>query len=79
MRSRSEMKLESTLSSVVLPAPVPPLMSMLSRARDAVLEELEHRLRQRPGPDEVLRLQALGRKRRIESSGPSTASGGMMR
>ena len=32
MRSRSEMKLESTFRNVVLPAPVPPETSMFSRA-----------------------------------------------
>jgi len=47
MRSFSEMKLDSTLSSVVLPAPVPPLISALSRGLHAMRQELEHRLGQR--------------------------------
>ena len=63
MRSRSEMKLDSTLSSVVLPAPVPPLISMFRRALHAVLEELEHRPRQRSDClTRSSRLQPLGRK-----------------
>ena len=47
MRSLSEMKLESALSSVVLPAPVPPETMMFSRAATHALEKIEHRLRQR--------------------------------
>ena len=62
MRSRSEMKLDSTFSSVVLPAPVPPLISMFSFDAHAVLEELEHRPGHRAQRDQVLGLQALGRK-----------------
>ena len=78
MRSRSEMNADSTFSSVVLPAPVPPLISMFSRARtqcsrNSSIGRVIERM--------VTRSSALSRsagKRRIESSGPSTASGGMI-
>ncbi len=56
------MKPDSTLSSVVLPAPVPPLISAFSRARTQCDEEVEHRPRQRAQRDEVVGLQPLGRK-----------------
>ncbi len=62
MRSRSEMKLDSTLSSVVLPAPVPPLISMFSRARTQCSRNSSiGRVSDRIG-DQVLGLQPLGRK-----------------
>ena len=62
MRSRSEMKLDSTFSSVVLPAPVPPLISMFSRARtqcsrNSSIGRVSERMRH-----QVLGLQPLGRK-----------------
>ena len=65
-----EMKLDSTLSSVVLPAPVPPLMSAFSRALHAVRQEVEHRPRQRAERDQVVGLQPLGRE-----NGESRAAG----
>ena len=78
IRSRSEMKPESTLSSVVLPAPVPPLISALSRAltqcdRKSSIGRVSART--------VTRSSAFSRSagnRRIDRSGPSTASGGTM-
>ena len=42
MRSSSGMNDESTLSVVVLPEPVPPEMTMLSRPRTQALEEVAH-------------------------------------
>ena len=78
IRSRSEMKLESTFRSVVLPAPVPPLISALSRAftqcdRNSSIGRVSARSVTRSSA----RRRSAG-KRRIESSGPSTASGGMI-
>ena len=73
------MKLDSTLSSVVLPAPVPPLIRQFRRALTQCAEEVEHRPRSAPGS--ATRSLAFSRsagKRRIDSSGPSTASGGMI-
>ncbi len=72
------MKVDSTLSSVVLPARVPPLISMFRRARtqcsrNSSIGRVIVRL--------FTRSWACSRsagKRRIESSGPSTASGGMI-
>ena len=72
------MKLDSTLSSVVLPAPVPPLIRQFSRARTQCDRKSSIG---RVSARRVTRSSALSRsagKRRIESSGPSTASGGMM-
>ena len=60
MRSRSEMKPDSTLRKVVLPAPVPPEMRTLSRAATERLQEVQHRLRQRLALDEVLRAEPIG-------------------
>ena len=78
MRSRSEMKPESTLSSVVLPAPVPPLMSMFSaRGRSARGTRASAASATESPPDPPPCSRSAG-KRRMESSGPSTASGGMM-
>ena len=72
------MKLESTLSSVVLPAPVPPLISPFSRARTQCDRKSSIG---RVSARSVTRSSALSRSagnRRIDSSGPSTASGGMI-
>ncbi len=69
---------DSTFSSVVLPAPVPPLMSALRRARTQCdrKSSIGRVIARR-----VTRSSAFSRsagKRRIDSSGPSTASGGTM-
>ena len=78
MRSRSEMNDDMTFSSVVLPAPVPPLTRTFRRDRTQCSRKssigcvIARRL---------TRSAAFSRsagKRRIESSGPSTASGGMI-
>ena len=50
------------MSSVVLPAPVPPLMSAFSRALHAVREEIEHRLGHRLQRHQIVGLQPLGRE-----------------
>ena len=42
MRSSGEMKPERTLSSVVLPEPVPPETTMLRRALHGALEHFHH-------------------------------------
>ena len=47
MRSLAGMNEDRTLSSVVLPAPVPPEIRMLSRALTTAVQQLEHRLRER--------------------------------
>ena len=69
---------ESALSSVVLPAPVPPQIRMFSRALTQPSSSSSMPFGQRqlraPGPR---RAAACLPKRRMESSGPSTATGGM--
>ena len=79
MRSCREMKLDSTLSSVVLPAPVPPEMMMFSRHADAppsgtssIGSVSDLRSTRSWAPSRSVR------NRRIDSTGPSSASGGMM-
>ena len=72
------MKLDSTFSSVVLPAPVPPETMMFSRHATTASQEIEHRLRERLAVDQILRAERSVRKRRIDSTGPSSASGGMI-
>ena len=72
------MKLDSTLSSVVLPAPVPPDTMMFRRAPTAALRKSsigcvsDSRSTRSCAPSRSVR------KRRIDSAGPSSASGGMM-
>ena len=72
------MQAESALSRVVLPDPVPPETRMLRRARTASASRSRSSARQgarrrpaRRGPG------ARAAKRRIDSAGPSTASGGI--
>ena len=78
-RSWSGMKLERMLSSVVLPAPVPPETTTLRRQPDGRLEELFHRLGPGLAADEVFRRRACpSGKRRIDNTAPSSASGGMI-
>ena len=62
MRSCSEMKLESTFSSVVLPAPVPPLIRQFSRARTQCDRNSSIGAVSAPRRHQVVRLQAFGRK-----------------
>ena len=66
------------MSSVVLPAPVPPLIRQFSRARTQCDRKSSIGC---VSARSVTRSSAFSRsagKRRIDSSGPSTASGGMM-
>ena len=71
------MKLESALSSVVLPEPVPPLIRMLRRAGDRLLQPFPPGRRQRPQLDQLLGSGTPAPKRRIETTGPSIESGGI--
>ena len=78
MRSPSLMKLDSTFSSVVLPAPVPP--DTMTFRRQAMVACRKSSIGCVSALS-VTRSSAFSRsagKRRIDSSGPSTASGGMM-
>ena len=69
---------DSTLSSVVLPAPVPPEMTMFKRQPTAARRKSsigcvsESRATRSCAPRRSVR------NRRIDSTGPSSASGGMM-
>ena len=62
MRSRSEMKLDSTLRSVVLPAPVPPLIRQFSRARTQCARKSSIGLVSGAQRHQVVGLQPLGRE-----------------
>ena len=78
MRSVAGMKPESTLSRVVLPVPVPPEISRFSLARTIAPSRIAS-----SGVSERLRtrssiLSGTVANRRIDSSGPSIASGGMI-
>ena len=79
MRSVSEMKPDRTLSSVVLPAPVPPETMMFSRQATAALRKSSIGCVSESRVDQVLRRRA-GRSEIAGSTatGPSSASGGMM-
>ncbi len=72
------MNTESALSSVVLPAPVPPEMMMFRRAFTAASSSsiMPGVMARRSTRSAGISLSVL--KRRIESSGPSMASGAMM-
>ena len=59
MRSSSGMKCDSTLSSVVLPEPVPPETTMFSRDDDARAQELGDLGRHRAEADQVVDAQLL--------------------
>ena len=78
MRSLSEMKLDSTLSIVVLPAPVPPETMTFRRQATAACRKSSigwvsaSRTTRSCAPSRSVR------KRRIDSTGPSSASGGMI-
>ena len=56
------MKLDSTLSSVVLPAPVPPLIRQFSRALTQCARKSSIGCVSAPQRDQVVGLQPLGRK-----------------
>ena len=78
MRSRSEMNDDSTFSSVVLPAPVPPLTRMLSLASTQCRRNSSMFGASALKATRSSACRRSAGKRRIESSGPSTASGGMI-
>jgi len=78
MRSAAGIKPESTLSSVVLPLPVPPEIRMLTLAwpsacSTSTIGGVRLRLASR-----FSMVSGLTAKRRIDRIGPSIASGGMM-
>ena len=52
------MKVDSTLSSVVLPEPVPPEMTMFSRASTAATRNVDHLLGHRAELHEVVVVRA---------------------
>ncbi len=60
MRSSFGMKLDSVLSSVVLPEPVPPEMMMLSRALMRAFQQHRHLGRERLVVEQVFELQRVG-------------------
>ena len=72
------MKLDSVLSSVVLPEPVPPLMMMLSRALIAPSRSMTISGVKAPNCSRSSSVSGLEPKRRMVTAGPSRASGGMI-
>ena len=68
----------TTLSSVVLPEPVPPEISMFSRARTQPARSWSISSVMRAVVEQVLRAVSPAPNRRIERTGPSSASGGMI-
>ena len=78
MRSPSGMNEDMTLSSVVLPEPVPPLITMFSldftapRSTSMIGRGTEPKATRSSG------MMGTTPKRRMETTGPSRASGGMM-
>ena len=71
------MKLDRMLSRVVLPAPVPPLMRQLRRDRTHCLRNSSMLGVSALRATSVSALSRSAGNRRIESSGPSTANGGI--
>jgi len=78
MRSVGGMKPDSTLSSVVLPLPVPPETSTLSRPLTTAWQTSAMVLVTAPSRISSSAERRPTVKRRIDSSGPSSASGGMI-
>ena len=77
MRSPSGTAAESALSIVVLPAPVPPEMTMFSRARTNARSRLALGSSSEPISTSSSSVNSRG-KRRIVIVGPRSASGGMI-
>ena len=75
-RSPGSMKLESALSSVVLPEPVPPQTSRLQRRRTARPSSSASGAVSVPFSTSSSGLNPRRRKRRMVRTGPSSASGG---
>ena len=78
MRSRSEMKPDRTLRNVVLPAPVPPEMRTFSRAATDACRKSSIGCVSDLRSTRSFAPRRSVRNRRIDSTGPSSASGGMM-
>ena len=78
MRSWSGMNEDRQLRSVVFPEPVPPETRMLSRERTMARSTATISGVSVPRRIRSSTVSALRPKRRMESSGPSRASGGMM-
>ena len=74
-RSFSEMKEESALSIVVLPEPVPPEMMSVMRARTAAASNSAICGRSAPTSTSLFRLKGFLENFRIDTSGPSIATG----
>ncbi len=72
------MKAESAFSMVVLPVPVPPLMRMFSFAFTQAARKARQSGESVPSAMRSLALSGDVPKRRMERTGPSIASGGMM-
>src|SRR3989442_258128 len=66
------------LSRVVLPEPVPPVITRLSRARHAPVRSCASAGVRLPSPSRSSMESARRRKRRIERIGPSSAPGGRL-
>ena len=77
-RSPSGISRESAFMKVVFPAPVPPLMRMLSRAFTAIWNISAIAEDSTPRSAMSARLEPRMTKRRIEMAAPSSARGGMM-
>src|SRR5882762_4567623 len=78
IRSRSLMKLDSTLSIVVLPAPVPPETTMFSRHAIAACRKSSIGCVSVRRPMRSWASSRSSGNRLIDSAGPSSASGGMI-
>ena len=78
MRSESPMKLDTTLSRVVFPEPVPPEMSTLSLEPITAWSRSTISGVREPSSIRSSAFSGSAGKRRIESMGPSRARGGMM-
>ena len=78
IRSLFGMKFESTFRSVVLPAPVPPDTRMLSRAWTAARSTSARVGGTVPYSIRSAMRRGSAAKRRMDSTGPSRASGGMI-
>ncbi len=78
MRSSSGMNDESTLSSVVLPEPVPPEMTMFARAFTAAPRNVAICSVSEPSPIRSLGPEQLLRELADRDAGPRSASGGMI-
>ena len=74
-RSFSEMKEDKALSIVVLPEPVPPDTISVTRARTAAAISTAICGRIAPMSTSLFRLKGFFENLRIETSGPSTATG----